>query len=152
MIELGGRWCRRLGLPQSTGRIYGLLYLSAAPMSLDDIVLRLRISKASASLGTRQLVTLGALRQVWVPGSRRDHFAVVEDLLALLRSGYREFLKPRLRSARAQLEALTGSLNEDLASGRISREECKVLASRLRHLSRVQKKVEAAAPLLERFL
>ena len=76
MIEAGGRVCQLLGVPRSTGQIYGLLYLSPKPLSLDDIAEALRISKASASTGTRQLLAWRAIHQVWVHGERRDHFEI----------------------------------------------------------------------------
>ena len=100
-IETAGNICRRLGLPRSLGQIYGLLFFSAKPLSLDDIVQRLGISKASASTGTRQLAAWGAVRQVWVQGERRDFFEVVPDLGGMVRSVYRDFFKPRLTSRRS---------------------------------------------------
>ena len=80
MVEVGGRICQVLGLPRSTGQIFGLLYLSTEPLSLNKMSAMLGISKASASTGTRQLAAWGAIRKVWVPGERRDYYEVVEDL------------------------------------------------------------------------
>src|ERR1043166_2383342 len=74
MVEAIGRLFQGFGLPRSTGQIYGLLYLSKKPLSLDDLVELLSISKGSASTGTRHLASWGAIRQVWVPGDRRDFF------------------------------------------------------------------------------
>jgi DNA-binding transcriptional regulator GbsR (MarR family) len=152
MIGLGGRLCRRLGMPRITGQIYGLLFLATEPLSLDDIVAVLGVSKASASMGTRQLQAWGAIRQTWAPGDRRDYYLVVEDLGGLLRSGYKDFLKPRLQASRRRLEALLALLEEELAQGVITREEFKTCGERLRNLCRLQKRFQAAAPLLERLL
>ncbi|NJR43396.1 MAG: hypothetical protein HC767_12780 [Akkermansiaceae bacterium] len=58
---------RVLGLPRSIGEIYGLLFISQAPLSLDDLVQRLKISKGSASQGLRMLKGLGAVREVEIP-------------------------------------------------------------------------------------
>ena len=119
MIEAAARLCQLIGLPRSTGQIYGLLYLSPGALSLDDVVELLGISKASASTGTRQLASLRAIRQVWVQGDRRDHFEAVPDIGSLLRIGYTEFLQPRLKSSRARLDRMMSSLNDDLAKGLI---------------------------------
>ena len=70
MVEASGRLFQLLGLPRSTGQIYGLLYMSARPLSLDDICELLSISKGSASTGTRHLASWAAIRQVWVQGNR----------------------------------------------------------------------------------
>lgn len=152
MIESGGRLCQLLGLPRTTGQIYGLLYLWPAALSLDDIVELLQISKASASNGTRQLASWNAIRQVWVQGDRRDHYEVRPDLADLIRSLYSEFLKPRLRSSDRRLTGMLSSLDEDLSCGDITPEEHKLISGRLNQLSKVQKKVENWLPLAERLL
>ena len=40
-----------LGLPKSVGEIYGSLFISREPVSLDDLVERLGMSKGSGSQG-----------------------------------------------------------------------------------------------------
>src|ERR1043165_4258449 len=95
MVECTGRLFQKVGLPRSTGQIYGLLYLSKKPQSLDDIVVSLELSKGSASNGPRHLISLGAIRQVWVPGERRDYFESVGDISSVVRSIYLGFLRPR---------------------------------------------------------
>jgi DNA-binding transcriptional regulator GbsR (MarR family) len=151
-IETAGNVCRRLGLPRSLGQIYGLLFFSAEPLSLDDIVRLLGISKASASTGTRQLAAWGAIRQVWVPGERRDYFEVVPDLGVILRTIYQDFLKPRIAISQRRFDEFSDSLQKDVEDGLITREESQVCIQRLKALSRLQRKLEAAAPLIERFL
>ena len=99
MIEVGGRICQLLGLPRSTGQIYGLLYLSAEPLSLNHMSSMLGISKGSASMGTRQLASWNAIRKVWVPGERRDYYEVVEDLGQLIRGSFNN-LVPRIQSSK----------------------------------------------------
>lgn len=150
MIDAGGRLCQLLGLPRSTGQIYGLLYLSSRPLSLDDVVQLLGISKASASLGTRQLSSWGAIRQVWVPGSRRDHFEVVAELGNLVKGSYHNFLKPRLTSSRQRLEVMTSALDSELAQGLLSPSEHKLCGKRLEKLARLQKKMQRLTPLAEK--
>lgn len=151
-IETAGNLCRRLGLPRSLGQIYGLLFFSAKPLSLDDIVQRLGISKASASTGTRQLAAWGAVHQVWVPGERRDFFEVVPDLGGIVRGIYRDFFKPRLVISQKRFSDLSTNLETDVAEGLITREEGQLYNQRLKSLNRLQRKLEAAAPLIERFL
>jgi DNA-binding transcriptional regulator GbsR (MarR family) len=152
MIEAGGRLCQMLGLPRSTGQIYGLLYLSPKALSLDDIVELLSISKGSASTGTRQLIRWRAIRLVWVPGERRDHFDIEADLGNLLRAAYTEFVKPRVASSRKRLDQMTASLDSDLASGHLTKEDYKFCQDRLRKFGAIQKKLQTVLPLAERML
>jgi HTH-type transcriptional regulator, glycine betaine synthesis regulator len=150
MVEACGRIGQVFGLPRSLGQIYGLLYLSPAPLSLDDIAELLGISKASASTGTRQLAAWGGIRQVWVHGDRRDHFEAEPELGNLLRSGYSDFLKPRLASSQKRLDRLTATLDQDLAAGLVTREEYRLCLERLKKFAHLQKKLQALAPLADK--
>jgi HTH-type transcriptional regulator, glycine betaine synthesis regulator len=152
MVEACGRISQVFGFPRSLGQIYGLLYLAPEPLSLDDIAELLGISKGSASTGTRQLSAWGGIRQVWVMGERRDHYSAEPDLGNLLRSGYSEFLKPRLASSQKRFERLADSLDEELNNGTLSREEYKLCSDRLRRFTTLHKKLEALAPLAEKLL
>jgi DNA-binding transcriptional regulator GbsR (MarR family) len=152
MIATVGRWFRRVGLPRSTGQIYGLLFFSATPLSLDDMVKSLSVSKASASMGARQLVNWGAVRQTWVRGDRRDYFEVVEDLGGLLSGIYKNILKPKLGASRRPLEQMLAGLEAEQAKGTISIEERQVCEERVRSLCRLQQKLQNALPVVEELL
>ncbi|MHB8521265.1 MAG: GbsR/MarR family transcriptional regulator [Limisphaerales bacterium] len=151
MVEASGRLYQLLGLPRSTGQIYGLLYFSAVPLSLDDLADLLGISKASASTGTRQLVSWGALRQVWVPGQRRDYFEIVPNLGAVIRASFDDFLKPRLTSTQKRFEQMKASLDEEFRLGILTGEEYKLCSERLKHLCHLQRKIQSVTPLVRRF-
>ena len=150
LIEAAGGMFQLLGMPRSAGQIYGLLYLSDKPLSLDDMVNLLSISKGSASMGTRHLASWGAIRQVWVPGDRRDHYEAVEDLGQLLRASYAEFVKPRLSSAEQRLARLFDELERDAERGAVSKSEYKFCSERLRVLLRFQEKVQGLGPVAEK--
>ncbi|HNQ88061.1 MAG TPA: hypothetical protein PKM73_05555 [Verrucomicrobiota bacterium] len=151
-IEAAGNLCRRVGLPRSLGQIYGLLFFTPQPLSLDEIAEALDISKGSASTGTRQLAGWGAIRQVWVPGDRKDFFEVVPELGGLIRNAYREFLKPRLLTTQQRFERMEAALDQDLADGSLTPEDHALCAERLKGLRRVQKRLQLAVPVLERLL
>lgn len=152
MVEATGRLFQLFGLPRSTGQIYGLLYLSKKPLSLDDFVEQLSISKGSASTGTRHLAAWGAIRQVWVPGERRDYFEALDDFRTIIRGGYAEFVKPRLNSSEARLEKILSELSEDQKTGVITRDEYEFCLGRLKRLGRLQKSLQRFGPLAEKFL
>ncbi|HVY68678.1 MAG TPA: hypothetical protein VHH73_02050 [Verrucomicrobiae bacterium] len=152
MIEAGGRLCQLIGMPRSIGQIYGLLFFSPEPLSLDEITALLGISKASASTGTRVLVAWTAIRPVWVPGDRRDYFEVVEDLAASLRNVLANFVRPRITSSGKRLGSLASTLAEDKAAGRLTDEEFELCTRRLGNLSRMQARLDKIAPLAEKFL
>lgn len=57
------------------GQIYALLFLSAEPLSLDEIAERLSVSKSNVSINIRLLEEYDLVKQVWVRGSRKDYYA-----------------------------------------------------------------------------
>ena len=152
MVEVGGRICQLLDLPRSTGRIYGLLYLSAEPLSLNQMSSMLGISKGSASMGTRQLASLGAVRKVWIPGDRRDFYEIIEDLGLLIRGSYNNLIKPRIQSSKDRLAKLKTTLKEDIKSGAIALERKEVIEERIKSLEKVHKRLFQFLPLAEKFI
>ena len=104
-----------LGLPRSLGEIYGLLFISTAPLSIDDLVRDLEISKGSASQGLRMLRTLGAVREAAGNGDRRTYYEPAVDLKKLVGGFIREQVRPHLDSGKVKLRfiAETASLTAD---------------------------------------
>lgn len=151
-IETCARLCHLVGVPRTTGQIYGLLYLAPKPLPLDDIAAALSISKASASTGTRLLIKLHALRQVWIPGERKDHFEVLLDLREVIRTNYAGFFKPKLEKSRRKLEILQIALKSDLDAGIISEEEYDLCRNRFQQIAGLQKRLQRILPLAEKFL
>lgn len=152
MIDACARACQILGIPRSTGQIYGLLYLSTRPVCLFEIAETLKLSKASCSTGTRDLCTWNAIRQVWVQGDRKDYFVVDPDLSNVVRTVYQHFVKPRLNSSKGRLSQVTEALENDLKEGLVTVEEYELLAERVGHLVRFRKKAEMVIPLAEKLI
>lgn len=100
-----------LGLPRSLGEIYGLLFISTKPLSLDDLVLYLGISKGSASQGLRTLRTLGAVREASGNGDRRTYYEPAIDLKRLVGGFIREQVRPHLDSGKTKLQSITETAN-----------------------------------------
>ena len=98
---------KMLGIPKSVAEIYGLLFVSPKPMALDSIMLRLSISKGSVSQGLKLLRGLGAIKQIYVAGDRRDHYVAETELKKLAAGFIRGEVEPRLESAENRLTRLT---------------------------------------------
>ena len=152
MVELGGRICQLLDLPKSTGRIYGLLYLSAEPLSLKQMSSMLGISKGSASMGTRQLASLGAVRKVWIPGDRRGFYKIIEDLGLLIRGSYNNLIKPKIESSKNRLDVLKSNLGEDFKSGSLPLDKKEILQERINELEKIHNRVSQYLPLIEKIV
>ncbi|MBL8156890.1 MAG: helix-turn-helix domain-containing protein, partial [Anaerolineae bacterium] len=81
MLDGLGQLASYFGFSKVMGQLYGALLLSAEPLSLDDLVELLDISKASVSMNLRTLEHMGMVRQVWVRGrgGRRKFYEAETD-------------------------------------------------------------------------
>ncbi len=103
---------RVLGLPRSLGEIYGLLFIAPEPLSLDDLVSRLGISKGSASQGLRTLKELGAVREASVVGARRVFYQADVELKQLVGGFIREQVRPHLESGQMKVGRLLEAVGD----------------------------------------
>ncbi len=67
------------GITPSIGRLYGALYFSDEPMTLDDMREALGMSKTSMSTGVRTLQDMKMVEPVFKRGVRKDLYRTEED-------------------------------------------------------------------------
>lgn len=138
---------RVLGLPRSLGEIYGLLFISTEPLSLDDLVRDLGISKGSASQGLRTLRTLGAVREAFGNADRRTYYEPAVDLKRLVGGFIREQVRPHLDSGKSKLQAITETAS--LVADPADRE---FFADRIDRLESWMKRGGQVLPVLQKLL
>jgi len=121
-----------LGLPKSVGQIFGLLYASENPLSLDDIAGRLQISRGSASTGLTYLRRFDAVRTAFVVGDRREFYQAEMDTARIAQGFLADQVDPdieswgeRLRFGRQLLELAgpLGGTNPAFATTRLAQLE-----------------------------
>lgn len=112
VIDFFADGVRVLGLPKSVGEIYGLLFISDGPLTLDDLVNRLAISKGSASQGLRTLKTLGAIREADSNGHRRTHYLPATELKRLAGGFIKEQIRPHLESGKTKIDQLSQAVED----------------------------------------
>lgn len=138
-----------LGVPRSLGEIYGVIYASPRPLSFQDIVDRLAISKGSVSQGLRMLKSLGAIRAAYVPGDRRDHYEPETELRTLVGGLLRDRINPHLEQGRQRLDRV----GAEIAAGKgLSKPEAAVLRARVQKLENWRRKGATLLPILTRVL
>lgn len=81
--EFVGLW-RRLsslwGISPTMAEIHGLLYITGAALSMDDIMGRLDISRSNVSMNLSKLVEWGLVRPVHKRGDRREYYESLADV------------------------------------------------------------------------
>ncbi len=68
------------GISPTMARIHGLLYITGAALSMDDIMARLAISRGNVSMNLSKLVEWGLVRRVHKRGNRRDYYQSLSDV------------------------------------------------------------------------
>lgn len=98
--EMASAW----GINRTMGQIHALLYISEGPLTTDEIILRLGISRGGASTNLRALEEWGVVQRCHVKGDRREYFRPLTDSWDLfhiiVRERKRREFDPMLRSLR----------------------------------------------------
>lgn len=132
IIDALGRVTEFWGFSRVMGQLYGLLYLSPSPMTLDAMAAGLAISKGSASINIRALARWNMVRTVWVKGDRKDYYEAETDFWKIVRGVMKEREKKEFDQA---LAAVDGVLKEMESMPKTKRpEEASFMIERLRKL------------------
>jgi DNA-binding transcriptional regulator GbsR (MarR family) len=107
--RFAGELAESLSFNKSIGQIFGLLYLSDNPLSLDEIAQRLSMSKGNASINLRYLESWGAVKPVAVSGTRRDHYEAYRNLKELALRRLQDGVLRRLEMADERISSLSTS-------------------------------------------
>ena len=78
------------GFPKAMGAAYGAIYLSPKPLSLDDLVQIVGVTKGALSVHMTQLERLGLVHRDSRPGDRKDYFSSDSDFWGVVRGILRE--------------------------------------------------------------
>lgn len=74
-----GRMSSSWGINRTMAQILALLFSSSEPLTVDEIMERLRISRGNASMSLRDLMDWGIVRRFRKPGERRDTYVSDSD-------------------------------------------------------------------------
>lgn len=119
---MGSSW----GINRTMAQIHALLCVSSEPLSVDQIMQRLLISRGNASMSLRDLMDWGLVRRFRRPGERRDVYTSESDpwqmFSRVVRERKRREIDPTVRALRECLAMLpaTESPEEKTFSERLN--------------------------------
>src|SRR6186713_758782 len=90
--NLGSSW----GLNKTMAQIHALLMISPKPLSTEEIMEELSISRGNANMNIRALLDWGIIYRINVPGERKEYFKSEKDVWALARQVVKERRKREL--------------------------------------------------------
>ncbi|HHY74980.1 MAG TPA: GbsR/MarR family transcriptional regulator [Bacillus bacterium] len=122
------------GITDSVGRLFGLLFFSQNPMTLDEMKDELGMSKTSMSTSVRNLMDLKMVDKVWKKGVRKDLYQAEEDwyqtFIDLFTVKWRPAILMNVSSIEKSLKDLNNLVMRDDVDSEI-REEAKQMIEKL---------------------
>lgn len=74
--SLGSEW----GINKSVAQVHALLLVSTEPVSTDEVMEALTISRGNANMSLRQLMDYGIVSKKVIPGDRKEYFVAEKDI------------------------------------------------------------------------
>ena len=149
LLEKLNSLCRDFGLNNVMAQLYTILYFSHKPLSLNDMLERLKISKGSVSVNIRALERYGVVRRIWVKGSRKDYYEAETDIAKVVIDRIRAMSQRRMSEFNEMMESVYKGLELSPVSGSGKDDEAaKVFKQRMGSLRKLQTKAQTVFDLL----
>lgn len=136
IIEKIGNMCSKFGLNQFVAQLFTVLYLSKVPLSLDDLVSRLKVSKGNVSINIRELERMGAVRKIWVKGSRKDFYEAELDIKKIFTQKLKSAVEKRVTEVSDMIEEFKTTVVS--TNGQLSEEDKAITADYLERLNKIE--------------
>ena len=106
--SLGSLW----GINKAMAQIQALLFISTKPLSMEEIMEELRISRGNTSMNLRQLMDWGIVTKVLVSGERKEFFTTEKDVQELARIVAKERSRREIKPVIKVLEEVSSIEND----------------------------------------
>jgi DNA-binding transcriptional regulator GbsR (MarR family) len=130
-----GSW----GINRSMARVHALLLISPEPLSTEDIMQQLEISRGNANMNVRDLISWGIVYRELRSGERREFYKAEKDIWKLAKQIIRERRK-------REVEPLLASLREIKdCEGPKSDKKLKSLTETVAHIEKLLTRLDNTA-------
>ncbi|MBC8755729.1 ArsR family transcriptional regulator [Kordia sp. YSTF-M3] len=106
--SLGTLW----GINKAMAQIHALLLISPEPLSMEDVMEELHISRGNTSMNLRQLIDWGIVYKTSKAGERKEYFASEKDVHELTKQIARERSRREIQPTLKILKEVS-SIDED---------------------------------------
>lgn len=79
-IASWGAFGTHWGINRTMAQIHALLLVSPDPLSQDDLMEQLNVSRGNANMNIRELIDWGLVDRVIIPGERKEYFSAEKDI------------------------------------------------------------------------
>lgn len=98
----GSHW----GINRTMAQVHALLLISADPLSQDDIMEQLNVSRGNANMNIRELIDWGLVDRIIIPGERKEYFVAEKDIWKVATQILRERKKREFNPMMKVVESL----------------------------------------------
>ncbi len=105
-ISSWGSFGTHWGINRTMAQIHALLLTSPEPLSQDDIMAELTISRGNTNMNIRELINWGLVERVLLTGERKEYFSAEKDIWKVVRQIVKERKKRELEPMLKLLDQL----------------------------------------------
>ena len=105
-ISSWGAFGTHWGINRTMAQIHALLLITPDPMTQDDIMNELDISRGNTNMNIRELINWGLVERVLLTGERREHFSAEKDIWKVVKQIVKERKKRELEPMMKLMEQL----------------------------------------------
>ena len=106
--EMGSLW----GINRTMAQIHALLFITDRPLSANEIMDELQISRGNVSMALRELIAWGIASRVHIKGERREYYTTEKDVWTMFRIIARERKKREVDPTIAVLQDSVAQLKD----------------------------------------
>lgn len=107
-ISSWGAFGTHWGINRTMAQIHALLLISPEPMTQDDIMEELDISRGNTNMNIRELINWGLVERVLLPGERKEYFFAEKNIWKVVKQIVKERKKRELEPMLQLLDRLEG--------------------------------------------
>ncbi len=151
-VDMAGTLSESVSINRIVAQLYALLFISKKPVSLDEMKERLNVSKGNVSVNIRVLEGWGAVKKVWVKGSRKDYYVAELDLLKIIMKRVKEGISKRKNLVEGFFNEMERLIKEYKNNHKIqNKEEFLTLEKRFKKLENLYKSIQKKIDVLSFF-
>ncbi|WP_300685975.1 transcriptional regulator [Chryseobacterium sp.] len=112
-IQTWGTFATNWGINRTMAQVHALLLASGKPLSTDEVMEQLEISRGNANMNLRALIDWGIVRKEFIKGDRKEYFVAEKDVWYLFKQITKERRKREIEPVISFLEDLKNIEDND---------------------------------------
>lgn len=112
-IQTWGIFATSWGINRTMAQVHALLLATGKPLSTDEVMDLLEISRGNANMNLRALMDWGIVKKEFVKGDRKEYFTAEKDVWFLFKQITKERRKREIEPVVAFLEELKNIEDQD---------------------------------------